>query len=196
MVARSLIAGIIASVIIIAILFAAVFGLGLLNTTPPVSNASSSAGVNASTTTTIAQPTATAQATATSTPTAAASPSTKSPQGALLPTTVSPESNADTWLLVGIPIHRGDAVNVFVELNSPTEHKNICGAVNYYIDDHAAGGQWHINEGDACQAISGWLHLDGADTTKLTLGTHTLKIDYLGNSTYAPSQFVEQFTVV
>ena len=114
---------------------------------------------------------------------------------ARLRTVVGPESNADSWLLSGIPVERGSDVHVYTELYSPSEGKYICGAVNYYIDDHAAVGEWHVSSGDACQSIEGWLHLSASDTMQLSAGVHTLKIDYLGNSTYAPSQFVAQFTV-
>ena len=115
--------------------------------------------------------------------------------GAQLRTTVAPESNADSWLLTGVPVHRGSEMRVFTELYSLSEHKNICGAVNYYIDDRAAGGDWHISKGDACEAISGWLRLYPADTMRLSRGLHTLKIDYLGNAKYAPSQYVARFTI-
>ena len=80
-------------------------------------------------------------------------------------------------------------------LYSINEHKNVCGAVNYYVDDYAAGGTWNINPSGACSASSGSLSLTGTDTAKLSVGTHTLKIDWLGDSTYGPSQYVEQFTV-
>lgn len=121
--------------------------------------------------------------------------SARGASGARLRTTVAPESNADSWLLTGIPIRRGSEMRVFTELYSPSEHKNICGAVNYYIDDRAAGGDWHISKGVACEAISGWLRLSPADTMRLSRGIHTLKIGYLGNARYAPSQYVARFTV-
>jgi hypothetical protein len=37
--------------------------------------------------------------------------------------------------------------------------------------------------------------LAGADTAKLSVGTHTLKIDWLGDSGYGPSQNSVQFIV-
>jgi len=42
---------------------------------------------------------------------------------------------------------------------------------------------------------SGELLLNTADTAKLSLGWHTLKIDYLGDSKYAPAEFTAPFFV-
>ena len=114
---------------------------------------------------------------------------------AKLPTVLRPESNGDVWLLTGAPIQRGSDVRVFAELNSPSEGKNICGVVYYYIDGRAAGGERQVNSGASCETIAGWLHLSPNDTMLLSAGVHTLKIDYPGNETYAPSQYVTQFTV-
>jgi hypothetical protein len=114
---------------------------------------------------------------------------------ARLSTVLRPESNADAWLLEGAPFQRGSDVHIFAELNSPSEGKNICGAINYYIDSRAAGGIRQVNSGASCQAIAGWLYLSANDTMLLTTGVHTLTMKYSGNSTYAPSQFVIQFTV-
>jgi len=80
-------------------------------------------------------------------------------------------------------------------LYSVNEHKNVCGAVNYYIDNSAAGGTWNINPAGSCSASSGSLALAGPDTAKLSIGTHTLKVDFLGNNAYGPSQSVMTFTV-
>jgi len=125
-----------------------------------------------------------------------ASPATTTAATGKLPTIVRPESNSDAWLLASTPIERGSDIHIYTELNSPSEGaKNICGAVNYYIDDCRAGGEWHVTSGDICQSIAGWLHLTPADTMRLARGAHTLKIEYLGNDTYAASQFIIQFTV-
>jgi len=67
--------------------------------------------------------------------------------------------------------------------------------VNYYIDNYAAGGTWNINPAGGCSASSGSLVLAGADTAKLSHGTHTLKVDWLGNNAYGPSQSVMTFTM-
>jgi len=83
--------------------------------------------------------------------------------------------------------------------------KHPCGVANYCIDNQAAGGMWDITKPQpqywqGCPAGlpggAGGLYLYPNDTAKLTVGWHTLKIDYLGDSTYAPSQFVAQFLVV
>lgn len=90
---------------------------------------------------------------------------------------------------------QGQAITFTATLYSVNEHKNVCGAVNYYIDDQAAGGTWNINPAGTCSASSGSLSLTGTDTAKLSVGTHTLKIDWLGDSSYGPSQNSMQFTV-
>ncbi len=81
--------------------------------------------------------------------------------------------------------------------------KEPCGAANYYIDDQAAGGDWTISKsmpGSGCPAGvgggAGTLTLHASDTAKLSPGYHSLKIDYLGDNTYAPSQYVARFHVV
>lgn len=112
---------------------------------------------------------------------------TVTPVAALLPTQVSATSIAS--------VAQGEAVTFATTLYSPTEQKNICGAPNYYIGNYAAGGKWNINAPGTCSASSGSLSLAGADTAKRSLGTHTLKVDYLGDSTHSGSQFSEQFTL-
>ncbi len=72
---------------------------------------------------------------------------------------------------------QGQPATFTTTLYSVDEHKNVCGAVNYYIDDYAAGGTWNINPAGTCSASSGSLSLTGTDTGKLSVGTHTLKID-------------------
>ena len=83
--------------------------------------------------------------------------------------------------------------------------KHPCGAANYYIDNYAAGGKWDITkpnpqywEGcpEGLPGGAGGLNLYAEDTMKLSPGWHTLKIDYLGDNTYAPSEFTAQFLVV
>jgi hypothetical protein len=124
-------------------------------------------------------------------PTATAKPTaTPTPQpGGPFPTqvTVAPSGGAS--------VAQGQAITFTTTLYSVNEHKNVCGAVNYYIDGNPAYGTWNINPPGTCSASSGSLSLAGADTAKLSLGAHTLKIDWLGDSAYGPSQYVEQFTV-
>ena len=90
---------------------------------------------------------------------------------------------------------KGQPATFMAILYSVNEHKNVCGAVNYYIDNSAAGGTWNINPAGSCSASSGSLALAGPDTAKLSIGTHTLKVDFLGNNAYGPSQSVMTFTV-
>lgn len=90
---------------------------------------------------------------------------------------------------------QGQPATFTTTLYSINEHRNVCGAVNYYIDNRAAGGTWNINPVGSCSASSGSLVLSGADTAKLSIGAHTLKIDWLGNSAYGPSQSAMTFTV-
>lgn len=90
---------------------------------------------------------------------------------------------------------QGQPATFTATLYSVNEHANVCGAVNYYIDNYAAGGSWVINPAGTCSASSGSLVLAGTDTAALSLGTHTLKIDWLGNNEYGPSQAVMTFTV-
>jgi predicted small secreted protein len=91
---------------------------------------------------------------------------------------------------------RGQKVTFTATLYSVNEHKNVCGAVNYYVDNSAAGGTWNINPSGSCSASAGSLVLAGTDTSKLSPGTHTLKVDWLGNNEYGPSQAVMTFTVL
>ncbi len=81
--------------------------------------------------------------------------------------------------------------------------KEPCGAANYYIDDKAAGGDWSISKGmpgSGCPAGvsggAGMLTLRPTDTAKLSPGYHSFKIDYLGDNTYAPSQYVTQVSII
>jgi hypothetical protein len=90
---------------------------------------------------------------------------------------------------------QGQPATFTATIYSVDEHKNVCGAVNYYIDNYAAGGTWVINPAGTCSASSGSLVLAGADTAKLSLGTHTLKVDWLSDNAYGPSQSVMTFTV-
>jgi hypothetical protein len=130
-----------------------------------------------------AQVTTTPQATAN--PTATPTPQAGRPLATQV--TMAPSSGAS--------VAQGRAITFTTTLYSVNEHKNVCGAVNYYIDNNPAGGTWNINPPGTCSASSGSLSLAGADTAKLSPGTHTLKIDWLGDSTYGPAQYVEQFTV-
>jgi hypothetical protein len=133
-----------------------------------------------------ASPSASASASATHSPPPSPTLTPTSSPGAL-PTQVSVSGPT---LVV-----RGQPATFTAAIYSVNERTNVCGAVNYYIDNYAAGGTWVINPAGTCSASSGGLVLAGADTAKLSLGTHTVKVDWLGNNAYGPSQSVMTFTV-
>jgi hypothetical protein len=71
----------------------------------------------------------------------------------------------------------------------------LCGQyVNFYIDGKPAGGTWQRSELGTCFA-SDFLVLSPQETTKLSVGAHTLAVDYLGDNAYAPSHFGGTFYV-
>ena len=103
-----------------------------------------------------------------------------------------------------VALKQGGSEQVRYVING-ADGKHPCGLANYYIDNQAAGGTWDITKPQplywqGCPAGmpggAGGLYLYPNDTAKLAVGWHTLKIDYLGDSTYAPSQFVARFLVV
>jgi hypothetical protein len=74
-----------------------------------------------------------------------------------------------------------------------------CGLANWYIDNATAGGVWSynapgVNGLPGCSAGMGGgfakLQLNASDIANLSPGYHTLKCDYLGDSTYAASEWV------
>lgn len=82
-----------------------------------------------------------------------------------------------------------------------------CGVANYYIDGQPAGGVWWVNNGTDPNRVvpgcgsgmaggAGGLTLQRGDIDKLSLGQHTLTIDYLGDWKYAPSSYIAAFWVV
>lgn len=80
-----------------------------------------------------------------------------------------------------------------------------CGVANYYIDDQAAGGEWNVTSPqpqywEGCPGGlpggAGGLYLHSNDTANLSVGWHTLKIDYLGDNKYAPAEYTAQFLVI
>ncbi len=84
-------------------------------------------------------------------------------------------------------------------LGHVNDHR-VCGQwANFYIDDQLAGGKWvkwdYVSGGGLYCVASVGLSLSSADTAKLSLGMHTLKVDYLGDDTYAPSQWASAFVV-
>lgn len=71
----------------------------------------------------------------------------------------------------------------------------LCGQyVNFYIDGKPAGGTWQRSAPGTCFA-SDFLVLSAQDTAKLSVGAHTLAVDYLRDNTHAPSHFEGTFYV-
>jgi hypothetical protein len=103
-----------------------------------------------------------------------------------------------------VALKQGGSEQVRYVING-ADGKHPCGLANSYIDNQAAGGTWDITKPQppywkGCPAGlpggAGGLYLYPNDTAKLAVGWHTLKIDYLGDNTYAPSQFAAKFLVV
>jgi hypothetical protein len=174
---------VVGTAVAVILLFATVIGPSLSSITGPHATDNRASGSPSVTPVTSSpSPTPTPQ----TSPLVTISP-TSTPGGAPFPTQVS-ATRIDS-------VTQGQPVTFVTTLYSPNEHKNICGAPNYYIDNYAAGGKWNVNPPGTCSASSGSLSFSGTDTAQLSPGTHTLKVDYLGDSTHAGSQFVEQFTV-
>jgi len=116
----------------------------------------------------------------------------------------APSASNPLWLsaLTVNPVTQGSTVAVQYAVNG-ADGKHPCGVANYYIDNYAAGGVQSVTKPkpglDGCPAGvsggSGELLLNPADTAKLSPGWHTLKIDYLGDRTYAPAEFTAAFLV-
>lgn len=80
-----------------------------------------------------------------------------------------------------------------------------CGAATWYVDNHIAGGVWDFNKPSVIYGQpgcpsgmgggAGTLTLYLADIAELSPGYHTLKRDYLGDSTYKPFELVGRFYV-
>jgi len=98
------------------------------------------------------------------------------------------------------PVKRGTEVSLRIWIDA-SNGKCPCRPVNYYIDDAAADGTWTSKSSgdDCCGGLpggTGGLILHSQDTATLSPGWHTLKIDFLGDAVYAPSQWAGQFLVV
>ena len=114
------------------------------------------------------------------------------------------EISADKWvsLVISNGVVRGQEYSLAWAIYVPghvNDHR-VCGQwANFYIDDQPATGEWqkwdYVNGGGLYCVESVGLHLSSTDTAKLSLGTHTLKVDYLGDNTYAPSQWENTFVV-
>jgi hypothetical protein len=133
------------------------------------------------------------------------------PPGARIPTNLSVwegyMGQPAFWLdypMYHVALKQGGSEQVRYVING-ADGKHPCGLANYYIDNQAAGGKWDITKPQpqywqgcpgGLPGGAGGLYLYPNDTAKLAVGWHTLKIDYLGDGTYAPSQFEAQFLVL
>jgi hypothetical protein len=141
--------------------------------------------------------TTTSKITATPTLSASFSPAPKAKILDLMTT----EIHEDKWtgMAMSYGIVRGQEYRMgwHIYVQGHTDHC-VCGQwANFYIDNQPAGGEWQkfdYNGGECCWVSVG-LHLNSADTAKLSPGVHTLKVDYLGDNTYAPSQWASTFVV-
>ncbi len=104
--------------------------------------------------------------------------------------------------LNGGEVKQGQFATIAVVINAIDGTHPCSPAVSYYIDNQAAFGVWYIPPNPTPGSCSGGvmphmeLQLANSDTAKLSLGTHTFIVDYLGDSAYGPSQSITQFTVV
>jgi len=160
------------------------------------------AGCTGGTTNTTSSSPATSTATTTSkitaTPTLSAS-SSPAPK-AKIPT----EIHENKWvsMAMGNGIVRGQEYSMgwYIYVPGHVNDHRVCGQwANFYIDNQPAGGEWlkwnYLDGGGLYCVVSVGLRLNSADTAKLSPGVHTLKVDYLGDNTYAPSQWVSTFVV-
>jgi hypothetical protein len=140
----------------------------------------------------------TSQMTATQTLSTSSTPAPK----AKIPTEISP----DKWVSMAMEygIARGGEYRLAWVVSVPghINDQRVCGQWPYfYIDNQPAGGEWqkwdYIPGGGLYCAESVGLHLNSTDTAKLMPGGgHILKVEYLGNNTYAPSEWVGTFVVL
>jgi hypothetical protein len=140
--------------------------------------------------------TVTSKITATPTLSVSSSPAPK----ALIPTEIHENKWASMAMSNGIVRGQEYFMGWYIYVPGHVNDHRVCGQwANFYIDDQPAGGEWqkwdYINGGGLYCAVSVGLHLNSADTAKLSPGVHTLKVDYLGDYTYAPSQWASTFVV-
>jgi hypothetical protein len=168
------------------------------------SNVSNTTGTGTSETTKTAQSTVIQTSTQIQPPIA----TIKDTISSIRPPPSSPESTSriattigvDKWTAIALDTPTGGIVKGhsygfgFYVLTVPT-NKKICGQwVNFYLDDKPAPGKWNIDPNPECW-VSAQLFLSADETAQLSLGMHTLKVDYLGDTTYAPSHWEGTFNV-
>ena len=119
------------------------------------------AGVAGCTSANQINPSATPASTAmpSSTPAPSSTPNPSSTPAPTATPTPQPSGPLPTQATVSGPssVVQGQPIIFMTTLYSMNEHKNVCGAVNYYIDDQAAGGTWNINpSGHALRLPETW----------------------------------------
>jgi hypothetical protein len=181
------------------------------NSNQAASSTSQAASNAASTTATTANSTTSAVATATATPTPTPTPSVPTPSPTpTVATTISVWEGymgmPAEWLdysTYHVALKPGGSEQVRYVVNA-ADGTHPCGSANYYIDNQAAGGAWEVTKPQpqywqgcpgGLPGGAGGLYLYARDTIKFAPGWHTLKIDYLGEGNYAPSEFVASFLV-
>lgn len=120
------------------------------------------------------------------------------------PPVIGPDTIANPGPEVGASISQGSNGWDCRAVVNAADGTHPCGKANWYIDDQAAGGVWSnnapgVNGLPGCSEGMGggfaMLELHSADTAKLSIGYHSLKCDYLGDSKYAPSEWVGRIYV-
>lgn len=120
------------------------------------------------------------------------------------PPVVGPDTIANPGPGMGANIPRGTDWWYCRAVVNAADGTHPCGKANWYIDDQAAGGVWSnnapwVNGLPGCSGGMGggfaMLEFHSADTAKLSIGYHSLKCDYLGDSKYAPSEWVGRIYV-
>jgi len=150
--------------------------------------------------------TSTSPATSTSTTTSkiTATPTLRASLAPALKAKIPTEIGGNKWVSLAMSngIVRGQEYFLAWVIYVPghiNDHR-VCGQwANFYIDNQPAGGEWqkwnYVNSGELYCVESVGLRFNSTDTATLSPGVHTLKVDYLGDNTYAPSQWVNMFVV-
>ena len=183
---RQIVIGLMVALVILAVLTAGCTSNTSNTTSPSPSNASKSAHPTGTTSPTPVVVTVTVSATPTPAP----------PQQQIA-TKIEGDKYVSIAMSPGAGIIQGQqyafGFSIFTLPEIPG--RILCGqSVNFYIDGKPAGGTWQRSEPGTCFA-SDFLVLSAQDTAKLSVGAHTLAVDYSGDNTYAPSHFEGTFYV-
>jgi hypothetical protein len=182
---RQIVIGLMVALVILAVLTAGCTSNTSNTTSPSPSNASKSA-----------HPTGTASPTPVATVTVSATP-TPVPPRQQIATKIEGDKYVSIAMSPGAGIIRGQQYTFGFSIFTLPEipGRILCGqSVNFYIDGKPAGGTWQRSEPGTCFA-SDFLVLSAQDTAKLSVGAHTLAVDYSGDNTHAPSHFGGTFYV-